>query len=133
MESRLYDLLYVLALTVLFGSGVSLILYALWQIAWDVMRAIHQYLTCREFDRSDEAGRAFYTKDRVMRGMLTMHEEFRRVFFPLGRFGADLARLRDYRFEKVMQQNDQLIWDRRLGALLTPDEHAFLYRNGEKD
>ena len=62
-----------------------------------------------------------------MRDLLTMNTLFRRISPPVFAYARDLKLLEQYRYAQARKRDEDLIWDRRLGALLTPDEHAHLY------
>jgi hypothetical protein len=127
MEYRLVDLIYVLALLVLFVSSGGLVLYAVRAIGMQVMRAWHVYLTCRQYHRGGETERLWLLSDPVMRGILTMTSPIQR-FFPWPKWRRKrLQQLATFRHQQALAAATKLIWDPRLGALLTPEEHAHLY------
>ena len=131
MTSRLIDFLFVLALIALACSGTALMAYAVWRIGQDVMRAMHTLLTCWNFHKQRDDARTRVLSDPVMRDILAMSSPFRRIFAPFFGFSRDLRRLSAYRFHKAQEQTAQMIWDTRLGALLTRDEYEFLNGKGE--
>jgi hypothetical protein len=91
------------------------------------MHAWHTYLTCRDYHRGGELERGWLLKDPTMRGILTLTSPFQHIF-PWPRWRRlELQRLAAYRHEQALAVNGKLIWDRQLGALLTPDEYAHLY------
>jgi hypothetical protein len=127
MEYRLLDLIYALAILLLLLTSGGLIVYAVKQIGIHVMQAWHTYLTCRDYHRGGELQRGWLLKDPTMRGILTLAAPFQH-FFPWPRWRrTELKRLAAYRHERALAANRELIWDPRLAALLTPDEHAHLY------
>ena len=127
MEFRLLDLIYVLALLILFVSSGGLIFYAARAIGMQVIRAWHTYLTCRDYHRGGELHREWLLKDPVMRGILTLASPFQQFFPWPRRRRLALQRLAAYRHQQALTANAKLIWDPRLGALLTPQELAHLY------
>lgn len=126
MESRLIDFCFVVLLVALSFSGVTLIAYAIWKIAQELMQAMHTLLTCWEFHRRPQE-RDRFLADPVMRGILTMTGRYPRVAPPVLAHSRLIDRLEWYRRQKARAHDAQLIWDRRLGALLAPDEYEFLY------
>lgn len=130
MITRLVDFLFALALVALAFSGTALMAYAVWRIGQDVMRAMHTLLTCWDFHKRDDARTRLLT-DPVMRDTLAMSSPFRRIFAPFLGYSRDLRRLSAYRYQKAREQTAQMIWDTRLGALVTRDEYDFLYGKQE--
>jgi hypothetical protein len=131
MTSRLVDFLLTLALITLACSGTALMAYAVWRIGQDVMRAMHTLLTCWNFHTQRDDARERLTSDPVMRDILAMSSPFQRIFAPFFGYARDLRRLSAYRYQKAQEQTAQMIWDTRLGALLTRDELDFLYGKDE--
>ena len=131
MITRLVDFLFALALIALACSGTALMAYAVWRIGQDVMRAMHTLLTCWEFHKQRDDARTRLLTDPVMRDTLAMSSPFRRIFAPLVGYSRDLRRLSAYRYQKALEQTAQMIWDTRLGALVTRDEYDFLYGKQE--
>lgn len=131
MNSRLVDFLLALALIALACSGTSLMVYAVWRIGQDVMRAMHTLLTCWGFHTQRDDARTRLLSDPVMRDILAMSSPFRRIFAPFFSYSRDLRRLSAYRYQKAQEQTAQMIWDSRLGALLTRDESDYLYGRDE--
>ena len=131
MTSRLVDLLLAVTLIALACSGTALMACAVWRIGQDVMRAMHTLLTCWNFHTQRDDARTRLLSDPVMRDILAMSSPFRRIFAPFFSYSRDLRRLSAYRFQKLREQTAQMIWDTRLGALVTRDEYDFLY--GKKE
>ena len=131
MTSRLVDFLLTLALITLACSGTALMAYALWRIGQDVMRAMHTLFTCWNFHTQHEDARRRLTSDPVMRDILAMSSPFQRIIAPFFGYARDLRRLSAYRFQNAREQTAQMIWDTRLGALVTRDEYEFLYGKSE--
>src|SRR5262245_49299213 len=131
MTSRLLDFLFVVLLIALACSGTSLMLYAVLHIGRKVCVAMHTLLTCWEFGNGPDDARRRLLSDPFMHDALTMRSGFGRFFAPFSRYSADLQRLRAYRYERAREQASQMIWDNRLGALLTRDEYEFLYGLGD--
>ena len=128
MDSRLIDFLFSVALLLLLFSGTSLMLYAIGKIATDVMIALNRLLTAWDYHRKGPEDRALLLKQPPFRDVLTMNTLFQRAFPPIGfAYARDLRRLEQHRYAQARQRDEELIWDRRLGALLTPEEHAYLY------
>jgi hypothetical protein len=131
MTSRLLDFLLVLLLIALACSGTSLMIYALWHIGQRIMIAMHTLLTCWEFHAGRDEKRRRLLSDPAMHNILTMQSVFSRVFAPFSGYSSDLVRLKAYRHRRAREQATQMIWDSRLGALLTRDEYEFLYGAGD--
>ena len=131
MASRWFDFLFVVLLIVIACSGTSLTLYAVWHIARRICTALHTLLTCRDYCKGADDDRSRLVSDPVMHDILTMRSAFRRNCAPFSSFSRDLQRLHAYRYERARRQTSQMIWDNRLGALLTRDEHEFLYGPSE--
>ncbi|HEV3002859.1 MAG TPA: hypothetical protein VGX78_00290, partial [Pirellulales bacterium] len=104
---------------------------AVWQIGMRLMRAMHVFLTCWDYRvacrKGDELQRRVLLADPISRAILRVASPFQ-AFCPV--FVArqrQLRRLKEYRFSKLQKGEADLVWDERLAALLTLDEHDFLY------
>ena len=128
MDSRLVDFLFAVALLLLVFSGTTLMVYAAMRIGVDLMQAVNRLLTAWQYHRGGPGERDLLLNQPRLRDLLTMGRLFERSSPAVGvAYVRDLRRLEQYRYAQARNRDGELIWDRRLGALLTPDEHAYLY------
>jgi len=131
MEHRFFDLLYVVLLVVLMFTSGGLIAYAVWNIGMRLMRAMHVFLTCWNYQTAcytgDEFQRRLLLADPVMRAVLRVASPFQTFCPAFATRQRQLRRLDEYRFSKLQKGEADLVWDERLAALLTRDEYDFLY------
>lgn len=134
MEHRFFDLVYVLLLVALTLTSGGLILYAVWNIGMRLIRAMHVFLTCRDYRATwrtgDEFQRRLLLADPVMRAILRVASPFQTFCPAFAARQRQLRRLEEYRFAKLQKGESDLVWDDRLAALLTRDEYDFLYGAG---
>jgi hypothetical protein len=104
MEYRFGDLVYVLVLALLMLTSGGLMLYAVWNIGLRLMRAMHVFLTCRDYRRAcrkgDDSGRRRLLADPVMRAILRVTSPFQEFCPAFVSRQRQLHRLEEYRFAK---------------------------------
>lgn len=127
MDSRLIDFLFTVALVLLCFSGTTLMAYAVLRIGVQLMGATNRLLTAWDYHRKGPEDRALLLSQPRMRDLLMMSTLFGRFSPPVFAYAHDLKLLEEFRYAQARKRDENLIWDRRLGALLTPDEHAHLY------
>lgn len=127
METRLIDFLFAAALVLFCVSGTTLMAYAVGKIGLELLQAMNRLLTVWDYHRNGPEDRAWMRRQPGIRDLLTMATLFDRIAPPRLAYARDLKRLADYRYAKARQRDEDSIWDRRLGALLTPDEYEHLY------
>src|SRR5215469_15376342 len=104
MEHRFFDLLYVLLLVAVMLTSGGLIVYAVLNIGMRLIRAMHVFLTCRDYrvacTTGDDLQRRLLLADPVMRAILRVTSPFQTFCPAFVARQKQLRLLEEYRFAK---------------------------------
>lgn len=127
MWYRLLDFLWVVALVAVCCSGTGLMIFGVWKVGQELLKALYIGLVCLEYGLFGEAHRSVLLRDPIARRVLRLDSPYQ-VFAPLPLIRLSrLDELEKLRTQQASQNESDLIWEPLLGGLLTTAERNALF------